>query len=109
MKNSRDAEKAFGLNNAWTSALSSMQWNKMLETGGYKGFRMAQTPVYYFWTNLCISDTQCRDVFCKGRRTRFTEMALDHSWCFTCTRNAKIGIIKSDQDAASVYLENTLM
>jgi hypothetical protein len=84
-----------------------LQWNEMLETGGYKDFRMAQAKMYYFG-QACISDTRSVGMFfVKGRRTGFTEMALDHLVdVSTCTRNAKIGITsKSDQDAASVYLK----
>jgi hypothetical protein len=29
-------------------SLYGMQWNEMLETGGYKDFRMAQAKMYYF-------------------------------------------------------------
>jgi hypothetical protein len=84
-----------------------LQWNEMLETGGYKDFRMAQANMYYFG-QACIVDTRSVGMFfTKGRRTGFTEMALDHLIDIsTSTRNAKIGITsKSDQDAASVYLK----
>lgn len=84
-----------------------LQWNEMLETGGYKDFRMAQAKMYYF-AQACLVDTRSVGMFfTKGRRTGFTEMALDHLVdTSTSARNAKIGITsKSDTDAASVYLK----
>jgi len=84
-----------------------LQWNEMLETGGYKDFRMAQAKMYYF-AQACIVDTRSVGMFfTKGRRTGFTEMAIDHLVdVSTSTRNAKIGITsKSDNDASSVYLK----
>ena len=84
-----------------------LQWNEMLETGGYKDFRMAQAKMYYF-AQACLVDTRSVGMFfTKGRRTGFTEMAIDHLVDLsTSTRNAKIGITsKSDTDAASVFLK----
>lgn len=84
-----------------------LQWNEMLETGGYKDFRMAQAKMYYF-AQACLVDTRSVGMFfTKGRRTGFTEMALDHLVdCSTSIRNAKIGITsKSDTDAAAVFLK----
>ena len=82
-----------------------LQWNEMLETGGYKDFRMAQAYMYYF-AQACIVDKRCVGMFfTKGRRTGFTEMALDHLIdVSTSTRNAKIGITsKTDTDASVAY------
>jgi hypothetical protein len=46
-------------------SLYGMQWNEMLETGGYKDFRMAQANMYYFG-QACISDTRSVGMFfCK--------------------------------------------
>lgn len=84
-----------------------LQWNEMLETGGYKDFRMAQANMYYF-AQACIIDTRSVGMFfTKGRRTGFTEMAIDHLVdASTSVRNAKIGITsKSDNDASAVFLK----
>lgn len=55
-----------------------LQWNKMLDTGGYKEYRHAQALMYYF-TQACIVDPRCLgELFIKGRRTGFTEEILDH-------------------------------
>ncbi len=84
-----------------------LQWNEMLETGGFKDFRMAQANMYYFG-KACIVDRRCvGKFFTKGRRTGFTEEAIDHLVDeSTSRRNIKGGITsKSDQDASSVYLK----
>lgn len=82
-----------------------MQWNQMADTGGYKEFRMAQANMYYF-AKACLMDKRCIGMFfTKGRRTGFTEMALDHLvQLSTTTKNQKIGITsKSDIDAAVAF------
>jgi hypothetical protein len=68
-----------------------LQWNQMADTG-YKEFRMAQANMYYF-AKACLMDKRCMEFFTKGRRTGFTEMALDHLvQLSTTTKNQKIGI-----------------
>ncbi len=84
-----------------------LQWNEMLETGGYKEFRKAQANMYYF-AKACIVDPRSVGMFfTKGRRTGFTEMALDHLVDgSTSIKNAKFGITsKTENDAISVYLK----
>jgi hypothetical protein len=84
-----------------------LMWNEMLETGGYKEFRMAQANMYYF-AKACLVDPHSVGMFfTKGRRTGFTEMALDHLIDgSTSTRNAKYGITsKTETDAVSVFLK----
>ena len=82
-----------------------MQWNQMADTGGYKEFRIAQANMYYF-AKACLVDRRSVGMFfTKGRRTGFTEMAIDHIVeLSTTTKNQKIGITsKSDTDAAVVF------
>lgn len=82
-----------------------MQWNQMADTGGYKDFRIAQANMYYF-AKACLVDRRSIGMFfTKGRRTGFTEMAIDHIVeLSTTTKNQKIGITsKSDTDAAVVF------
>ena len=82
-----------------------MQWNQMADTGGYKEFRMAQANMYYF-AKACLVDKRSIGMFfTKGRRTGFTEMALDHLVeLSTTTKNQKLGITsKSDTDAAVAF------
>jgi len=84
-----------------------LQWNQMLETGGCKDFRMAQANMYYF-AKACLVDTRSVGMFfTKGRRTGFTEMALDHLInSSTSTKNAKYGITsKTADDALAVFLK----
>lgn len=84
-----------------------LMWNEMLETGGYKEFRMAQANMYYF-AKACLVDPRSVGMFfTKGRRTGFTELAIDHIVDLsTSTRNAKCGITsKSEKDAISVFLK----
>lgn len=82
-----------------------LQWNQMADTGGYKEFRMAQANMYYF-AKACLVDRRSIGMFfTKGRRTGFTEMAIDHLvQLSTSTKNTKIGITsKSDTDAAVAF------
>ncbi|MBP9793783.1 MAG: hypothetical protein KBC56_07280 [Flavobacterium sp.] len=84
-----------------------LQWNEMLETGGFKEFRLAQATMYYF-ALACICDPRSVGmIFCKGRRTGFTEMVLDHIVDkSTSTKNAKFGITsKTEKDAISAFLK----
>lgn len=84
-----------------------LQWNEMLETGGFKDFRMAQANMYYFAQACSVDPRSVGMFFTKGRRTGFTEMAIDHLVDIsTSTRNAKIGITsKTDTDASAVFLK----
>jgi hypothetical protein len=82
-----------------------MQWNQMADTGGYKDFRIAQANMYYF-AKACLVDKRSIGMFfTKGRRTGFTEMALDHLVeLSTTSKNQKIGITsKSDTDAMVAF------
>ena len=84
-----------------------MQWNQMSDTGGYKEFRMAQAKMYYF-AQACILDKRCLGMFfVKGRRTGFTEMAIDHLInSSTSTKNGKYGMTsKTGDDAEVVFLK----
>lgn len=82
-----------------------LQWNQMADTGGYKEFRMAQANMYYFAKACLIDKRSIGMFFTKGRRTGFTEMALDHLVeLSTTTKNQKIGITsKSDADAMVAF------
>lgn len=82
-----------------------LQWNQMADTGGYKEFRMAQANMYYFAKACLIDKRSIGMFFTKGRRTGFTEMAIDHLvQLSTSTKNTKIGITsKSDTDAAVAF------
>lgn len=82
-----------------------LQWNEMADTGGYKDFRWAQAQMYYF-LQACIVDSRCLGkFFVKGRRTGFTEEAIDEIVNYsTSTKNTKSGITsKTDTDASVVY------
>jgi hypothetical protein len=84
-----------------------MQWDQMIETGGFKDFRMAQATMYYF-AQACIVDTRCVGMFfTKGRRTGFTEMAIDQIvQSSTSTANAKYGMTsKTGDDAKAVFFK----
>jgi hypothetical protein len=80
-----------------------LQWNVMIETGGYKDFRYAQASLYYF-ALATILDKRCVGmIFCKGRRSGFTEMALDHFVDkSTSIKNRKFGITSKTEDDAEV-------
>ncbi len=84
-----------------------LMWNEMAETGGYKEFRMAQAKMYYF-AKACLVDPRCvGKFFTKGRRTGFTEEALDHIVDdSTGTKNNKYGLTsKTGDDAIVVFLK----
>jgi len=80
-----------------------LQWNVMIETGGYKDFRVAQANLYYF-ALATILDRRCVGmIFTKGRRSGFTEMALDHFVDkSTSVKNRKFGITSKTEDDAEV-------
>jgi hypothetical protein len=84
-----------------------LQWNKMLDTGGYKDFRMAQRDMYLFG-RACALDPRCvGELFVKGRRTGFTEEKIDYLVDeSTSTKNALYGITsKTGDDAQEAYLK----
>jgi len=82
-----------------------LQWNQMLETGGYKDFRMAQCTMYYFALATIVDPRCVGKIFTKGRRSGFTEMALDHFMHYaTSTKNNHFGITsKTGDDAVKAY------
>lgn len=82
-----------------------LQWNQMLDTGGYKEYRHAQALMYYF-TQACIIDPRCLgELFVKGRRTGFTEEILDHFINdSTSMKNALLGMTsKTGEDGKAVF------
>ena len=80
-----------------------LQWNSMIETGGFKEFRLAQCSLYYFALATIIDDRSVGMIFCKGRRSGFTEMALDHFVNMsTSVKNRKFGITSKTEDDAEV-------
>jgi hypothetical protein len=88
-----------------------MQWNQMADEV-IKNC-MAQANMYYF-AKACLIDKRCIGMFfTKGRRTGFTEMALDHLvQLSTTTKNQKLGITsKSDNgcngSVSKVFLCNS--
>lgn len=84
-----------------------LQWNKMLDSGGYKEFRLAQRDMYYF-TLACIVDPRCvGELFVKSRRTGFTEEIIDYLVNdSTSMKNALMGITsKTGDDAQEAFLK----
>lgn len=84
-----------------------LQWNQMLDTGGYKDFRMAQRDMYLFG-KACVLDPRCvGELFVKGRRTGFTEEKVDDLIDeSTSTKNGLYGITsKTGDDAQEAYLK----
>lgn len=80
-----------------------LQWNEMIETGGYKEFRKAQCNLYYFALATMLDERCVGMIFCKGRRSGFTEMALDHFVDkSTSVKNRKFGITSKTEDDAEV-------
>jgi hypothetical protein len=70
------------MNNGEAVYLTPEHYGYAMEPNGryrrYKEFRMAQANMYYF-AKACLIDKRCIGMFfTKGRRTGFTEMALDH-------------------------------
>jgi hypothetical protein len=82
-----------------------LQWNEMLETGGYKDFRYAQASMYYHALACMIDPRSVGMIFCKGRRSGFTEMALDHFVHYsTSVKNKAFGITsKTEADAVKAF------
>jgi len=84
-----------------------LQWNKMLDSGSYKEFRLAQRDMYYF-TLACIVDPRCvGELFVKSRRTGFTEEIIDYFVNdSTSMKNALMGITsKTGDDAQEAFLK----
>ena len=81
--------------------------NKMLDSGMYKDFRVAQAHMYYF-TLACIVDPRCvGELFVKGRRTGFTEEIIDFLVNdSTSMSNALMGMTsKTGDDAQEAFLK----
>ncbi len=81
--------------------------DKMLDSGGYKDFRIAQADMYYF-TLACIVDPRSvGELFVKGRRTGFTEEIIDYFVNdSTSMKNALLGITsKTGDDAQEAFLK----
>ena len=79
--------------------------NKMLDTGGYKEFRWAQCQLYYF-IKACIVDNRSLGIdFVKGRRSGFTEAALDFTIDdSTSMINALLGMTsKTGEDVEKMF------
>lgn len=79
--------------------------NKMLDTGGYKDFRWAQCQLYYF-IQACIIDNRSLGIdFVKGRRSGFTEAALDFTVDdSTSMKNALLGMTsKTGEDVEKMF------
>ena len=108
----RRREGVFFMNNGkveWLTGTHYMglQWNTMLDSGSFKEFRLAQRDMYYFCLAVII-DPRCVGIlFCKGRRTGFTEVIIDHFEDFsTSTKNALFGITsKTGSDASEAFLK----
>ena len=82
-----------------------LQWDQMLETGGYKDFRWAQCQMYYHALACIVDRRSVGEIFVKGRRTGFTEMALDHIvQDSTSIKNKAFGITsKTEADAVKAF------
>jgi hypothetical protein len=81
-----------------------MQWNQMADTGGYKEFRMASQYVLFHKAYL-IDKRSVGMFFTKGRRTGFTEMAIDHNKIIDHKTKSKKhrNYIKTYTDATVVF------
>ncbi len=84
-----------------------LQWNKMIDTGGYKDFRMAQRDMYYFTLATIIDPRSLGEIFIKGRRTGFTEEAVDYLiQDSTSISNALMGMTsKTGDDGQEIFLK----
>lgn len=84
-----------------------LQWNKMIDTGGYKEFRMAQRDMYYFTLACIIDPRSLGELFVKGRRTGFTEEAIDYLINdSTSISNALMGMTsKTGDDGQEIFLK----
>lgn len=81
--------------------------NQMLDTGGYKDFRMAQCLMYYFTLATIVDPRSVGELFIKGRRTGFTEEILDFlENDSTSMKNVLMGITsKTGTDAQEAFLK----
>lgn len=89
----------------------ALQWCKMLDTGGYMGFRYAQAKMFYH-LQACVVDERCLgQLFVKSRRTGFTYIVLAIMLnASTGTRNNNFGMTsKSDADAKKAFLKYRYM
>lgn len=82
-----------------------LQWDQMLETGSFKDFRWAQCQMYYFALACIVDKRSVGKLFVKGRRSGFTEMALDHFVQeSTSIKNKAFGITsKTEADAIKAF------
>ncbi len=79
--------------------------NRMLDTGQTKEFRWAQCQLYYFM-QACIIDNRSLGIdFVKGRRSGFTEAALDFTINdSTSMKNALLGMTsKTGEDVEKMF------
>ena len=89
----------------------SLQHCKMLDTGGYMDFRLAQLNIYYFM-KACEIDSRCLGMcFVKSRRTGYTYIVLTKLLdSATSKKNGLIGITsKSDLDAEYAFAKFSYM
>lgn len=89
----------------------ALQWCKMLDTGGYMNYRVAQAQMFYH-LEACVVDERCLgQLFVKSRRTGFTYIVLAIMLnASTGTRNNNFGITsKSDSDAKKAFLKYRYM
>ena len=84
-----------------------LQWNKMIDTGGFKEFRMAQRDMYYFTLACIIDPRSLGEIFIKGRRTGFSEEAIDYLiQDSTSISNALMGMTsKTGDDGQEIFLK----
>lgn len=110
----RRREGVFFMNNGEVVYLTpahylALQWIKMLDDGGFMGFRYAQLDMFYF-TMACKIDPRCLgEIFCKSRRTGFTyQIICEFINDGTIMNNSKLGIIsKTGIDAQEAFLKLT--
>ena len=89
----------------------ALQHCKMLDTGGYMDYRVAQANMFYH-LEACVVDDRCLgQLFVKSRRTGFTYIVLAIMLnASTGTRNNNFGITsKSDTDAKKAFLKYRYM
>jgi hypothetical protein len=89
----------------------ALQHCKMLDTGGYMDYRIAQANMFYH-LEACVVDERCLgQLFVKSRRTGFTYIILAIMLnASTSTRNNNFGITsKSDTDAKKAFLKYRYM
>lgn len=82
---------------------------KMLDTGNYMDFRMAQRDMFYF-TKACVLDRRSLgELFVKSRRTGFSyQIICEFINDGTMTANAKLGMTsKTGEDAQEAFLKMT--